>query len=434
MLLNLGGRSLHAQRDTLARVRGAVYDSLARRPLAGARIEMARIVAGTVERPLATAAASNGAFEFHDVPHGRYLVVFRDAALDTLGLETAESFVDVRGNATINLATPSPETVRRALCAGANAPTGGLLFGHLLDAGTGTAIRGGAVDVYFTLPKTDRGTLAFDERLVTATTSSTGWFAVCALPTSSTLTLRAKRFADTTGSIEATIPPSGIRHVSIYVAQSANAPAGRLRGVVRDDRRQPIANAQVTHLGTYRTATTDETGRFALDSLPEGTQSFEFRAIGRSPGDTTIRIERDRPSDIEMTLAQVTTLPTVVATASARLTGLAAFEHSRRSAAGGYFIKPHRLEGYPQMQTVRQLIQGLPGLPTVLQGYSPKIFINGRVTNFAFAELEVAVDPATILAIEVYKAGQAPVRYRPSLQGHPPVLSIWTDETLRKPK
>jgi hypothetical protein len=430
---------LDAQTGPRATIRGIAFDSLTARPLVGAHIEMARVVDGNVERATVVTSGSGGRFETRDLPYGRYLVVLRDASLDTLGIENNETLVDVNApDVSVSLTTPSASSLRRGVCPDATAKgadSSSLLLGHVFEADGGAAVHGGSVEVFFVATKIERGELTLEERVVTATTSSAGWFAVCSLPQTASLMVRAAKARDTTGLLEVKIPPGQASHVSLYVPDSHRAQSGSLTGRVHDDAGTPIPNAQVTHTGTYRTTLTDRDGHFTLDSLPDGTQSFGVRAIGFSPSDVAIRILSTEITHAEFALERVTTLPAVVTTANGELTGLAAFDHNRRSAASGYFIKPPRLVGYPQLQTVSQLIRSLPIVPSDLRHYDPVVFINGKYTTFSVEELETAVDPETILGVEVYPPRRAAAVYRPKMP-HPdsPVLSIWTSEPLKKPK
>ena len=72
-----------------AQIAGIVYDSLARRPLAGADVQLKRVRgAGTdTQREVRTATADqSGAFTFESVGEGTYVLGFFHLMVDSLGV------------------------------------------------------------------------------------------------------------------------------------------------------------------------------------------------------------------------------------------------------------------------------------------------------------------------------------------------------------
>jgi hypothetical protein len=104
-----------ASRVTYA-VEGAVFDSSAGRPLAGARVSLR----GT---PFGATADAAGRFRIQLPDTGSYLLVVDHARLDSLGFEVPSRAIRVTGpQTTADIAVPPIATVRGALCPGSRAP------------------------------------------------------------------------------------------------------------------------------------------------------------------------------------------------------------------------------------------------------------------------------------------------------------------------
>ena len=78
-----------------ATVTGTVFDSIGRKPIAGANIELVSGESPTA-RPFTATSDASGRFSIDGVPFGRYLAGFFHVSLDSLGLEAAPRQVDVR--------------------------------------------------------------------------------------------------------------------------------------------------------------------------------------------------------------------------------------------------------------------------------------------------------------------------------------------------
>src|SRR6478672_8035066 len=80
--------------DTVT-VRGTVFDSIARRPIGEANVQLLGADSALSSVHFATTSDSSGAFSLSGVPAGRYVVAFFTAALDTLGLEVKDRVVEI---------------------------------------------------------------------------------------------------------------------------------------------------------------------------------------------------------------------------------------------------------------------------------------------------------------------------------------------------
>jgi len=127
---------------TGARIAGIVYDSLGRRPVAGADVQLQRVrgVDSEKQRDVRTAVADqSGAFTFENVEEGTYVLGFFDLTADSLGVAMPTREIRVRGSQRIrvDLAVPSHAGLIALVC-GRNAvsDSSALLMGFVRDAET----------------------------------------------------------------------------------------------------------------------------------------------------------------------------------------------------------------------------------------------------------------------------------------------------------
>jgi hypothetical protein len=121
-----------------------------------------------------------------------------------------------------------------------------------------------------------------------------------------------------------------------------------------------MAGARVSVLGTGREVLTGERGTYALDSLPEGTQVVEVRAIGYEPMRPVVQLAGQEPQPLDVALLYRTiTLDEVVVRGSYER-NLELFEQRRRTSATGYFLRPEDIANRPREQVMAKLIEGVP--------------------------------------------------------------------------
>lgn len=185
-------------------VRGAVYDSLARGPLANARVQLVSAPGDTAEYAHNVRSDDRGQFRLERVMPGSYVVTFIHPLLDSLGLEAPvrRLVVRERRESRVDLATPSARHVMLALCpAGTVGDSTALLLGHVRDAGTRATRPGGSVLLSWSELSIGAGPAEQSRPSVRAVANASGWFAVCNLPTGISLLARAAQGADTSGSV-----------------------------------------------------------------------------------------------------------------------------------------------------------------------------------------------------------------------------------------
>jgi hypothetical protein len=362
---------------------GTVHDSLSGKPLADAIVQLLALDDSLTGRLASTRSDSAGRFQFDGVPLGRYAADFAHPAVDTMGFErsAAVEFTLRRGMPPLRLASPSPQTVFREICRGPRSGVStAVLIGHVLGAPDRAPLSGASVLVTRTGTSIVGDVVTRQEITEVTEVGENGGFVICEAPDDASIRVRAARGADTSGALPFRLPDAAIRHVTLTigrarreiarVGRSADDPIGRselvwrgparLRGTVSNAAGAPMAGARVSVLGTGREVLTGERGTYALDSLPEGTQVVEVRAIGYEPMRPVVQLAGEEPQPLDVALLYRTiTLDEVVVRGSYER-NLELFEQRRRTSATGYFLRPEDIANRPREQVMAKLIEGVP--------------------------------------------------------------------------
>ena len=176
-----------ARRALLASLRGRVIDSLRGAPLAGARV----FLSGTA---FASTTDSAGSYVIDSVLPGRYVASIVTPRLDSLLLEppSREVAVSAGDEKQLDFAIPSFRTLAAQLCSGVAPDSLLLIVGVVRDTASVLA-RGASISAEW--KEVHRvGAEAFGVNPITnaTTTSDRGRYALCGLPTETSLTIRAR--------------------------------------------------------------------------------------------------------------------------------------------------------------------------------------------------------------------------------------------------
>ncbi len=441
-----------------AEVHGAVYDSIAGRPLVGALVQLVAADSGSTYGRTAV-SDSLGAFRFADAPSGRFTLGFYHAVLDSLGLEPLLRTITVAdgGSVRADLATPSAARLRMAIC-GAPTPqnSGAVVMGIVRDA-TARAPASG-VTVIAEWLELSFGTGGMNRRMPRrlATTRETGWFAICHVPSPGSMTLMATRGADSTATIQIEVSSSGLLRRELYLGAARVVAAvppprdsalqdstalqvrrvhvgeGRLTGSVRattDGR--PLAGAQISILDGPQTRT-NARGEWTLTDAPPGTRLLEVRAVGYYPERRAVDIV-DSVAPLRIALATFKSVLDTMKISATRTVdmNLLGFQERRRSSVGR-FLTPRDI-AVRQPFVTSEIFRSVPGLfldrtmdaeeKVMMRGLfedrcEPAIYINGQWMNgLTSGDLDGFIRPTEIAGIEVYMAGQVPTQFQPGLGG-----------------
>ena len=467
-----------AQQPTIptAVASGVVYDSIARRAIAGATVEFVNANDPSA-RPLTTMSDASGRYTLREVPFGSYLTGFYHPALDTLGLESAPRRVDVdRSTEQVDLATPSARTVMASLCpAGTGDPTG-LLIGHVRTTDEQSPVSGASVFVEWSETVVNSEGVSDRTRRVTSQSAEPGWFAICGLPSDVVLQARAFAAADSSGFVEIEVPANALRHVTFLVGGASlvalsptnAAPGGvetpetawrgraRLTGTVTDPAGKPIVDAHAVVWGTKLDAVTNERGAFTLADLPGGTHTLEVRAVGFVPRTTTVHLAESRPATASVVLQKSAQLLPAVTVRGQMVysSNLADFNRRRRSGFGqvrtpeeiarrGANIPLSRLlqdftsvwvykvGGGPSRVTMRRSATQVDRMATHpgIESCTPSLYVDGRLDRVADYDIYYSDE---IAAIEVYREHDRPFEFADFSNACGAVV-IWTRTVPKKP-
>lgn len=330
-------------------VRGVAFDSLrANAPWSGATI----VVRGTSLQATTDAA---GQFSIGPLPPGRHDVAAWDAASPGYGAGLAAASITVGDGgapAEVSLATPSLPTRFREACGRAPQPTEALLLGEVRTL-QGLRAHGVTVRAEWSRADVARGETQFETFALSARTDSAGRYVLCGVPAdgevhktgdvasyaSGTITLRADGPASGSGAVELHLGGRRIARRDLIVSQASER--ARLGGRVIDALGKPIAGATVVVGGVAgRSARTDSTGRWLLDSVPVHSTQVAVRALTYAPFSANLEPTGGRFAPLDVRLSPAPQLLGAV-TVTGRMGELGyrqAFDERRRGYAFGTFL------------------------------------------------------------------------------------------------
>lgn len=425
--------ALAAQEPAVGAVRGVVWDSLARRPLAGARV-------WTADGLRSTVADSAGRFALDSVAvaAGPVALLAEHPAADSVGLATLAAAVPVAAGRTTEatIAIPGYATLRAAACRGiadAGDREGGVLFGTVRSADGAVPVQGAVVELSWLTFKGAQGFGASPADVVVqsldALTDATGTFYACGVPTTTDVLVRATATvgdaaggaADSLTSSDVTVlvGQRRIRRRDVLVGPADGDAASRavvVARVVADDGR-PVAGANV-HAGSDAPVVANDDGVATLGRVAPGTRVVTARRVGFTPAARTVDLLAGETTHVELRLTDV---PVELETMRVRAVRTLQ-DVEQRTLGGGYAVTGERLARsttlaaiFHQVPAVR--VDGSGPFDTRLLSRSPhsggwcamSIYVDGRKSMIE--ELQLFA-PEDFVAVEVYpRATQAPAQY-----------------------
>lgn len=461
------GAPAHAQSSNTrpGRIEGVVYDSVAKKPLTGATVQLLR-TGGQADMRSAT-ADSEGRFRFDSVAAGEWTVGAWHPRLDSLGVVQLArgTTVDAGKRRLLNLAIPSPTSIIRRLCGDSAARDSvGVVFGTIRRANRDRAGVQGSVrfkwyELEYRNKQFSQQQIIFDQ-----TTAESGEYVACGVPSDARFQAQASANVDSSGVIEVSSSAGGIHRLDLFVGTVTRRPdttivteqdstgtvvdtvvtpylvgPGRLDGTAKRDG-IPMPGALVTLWGTGREVRSDERGRFTLAAMPLGSHTLELRAIGYEPLRRLVDLHPDEVTATALNLARVTSLDTVRIRAWA-LRNQGAFKEDeflrRRRRGSGVFLSPEEMARFNPI-TMTQLLSlagwvrtswDIAAGETVTMGRgimkcTPLIMVDGQAVDEE--TFFMMVKPPHILAIEIYRRSGTPAEFSgPSPCGS---IIIWTGE------
>jgi hypothetical protein len=482
MILALSAGAANAQVMSAARhvsgatISGVVRDSVTRAPLAGAVVQL---IGADNPAQLDRSAVSDslGRFTLDDVPDGRHKLGFFHPMLDSLGVDAPLKEVFVNGVAEVkaDLAIPSAQRIRKAICGKAATDSGTLIVGVVRNAADGTPVSGAQVmGEWVEMTFRSRGMVRRVPRIV-ATTGDNGWFAMCNVPSAGVMALLASRGADSTDIIDVSVPPGGFLRHELYLGSSqatisetpptgndlAAKPkrhvtrrgGGTLSGtIVAVADGKPVRGAHVSLVDGPETEA-NERGEWTLTDAPPGTRMLDVRALGFVPS----RRHVDIVSGAAPVRVSLSTLKAVLDTVKITATRLRSddngFEDRRQTGLGRYLTPEDIAKQNPG--SLSEVFRSIPGLRfeyddelvekriRMRSGFGscePAIYINGQAMTTMAADsaksglatvtltsddIDTWLRPRDVTGIEIYAGDNTPVQYQQGMSGCGSIL-IWT--------
>ena len=406
------GSVLHAQ----GRISGVVIDSLSStvRPLASAVLTMPGLNRWAD-------ADSAGRFFFDRVPAGRHALVVMHPLLDSLDIALPPMFIDVpnSGEVTTALSIPSVRSLNAAMCGASPRERAGLLIGRV-SLGDDTRLDSGSVKLSWTEMEIVQTKLVRVPRTTSLALHTGATFVACGVPLWQPIRVEAYTSSGSSSPVEISISDVAFRHLPIHVRQGQY----RLSFTVMANTGLPIEDAVISLGGVRGESRTDATGRATL-LVAAGTQSISVLKVGYEAQMQLLDVVRDTLLSLSMPRA-------AVALTTKRIVGqfgssLPAGFDARRRAGFGAFLGPDVIEqlGGLELGLLLSQARGVTLGGTIrgrsmpfIRGFKagrciPNYFVDGSAfvveavlptlgKSRTFADLDAAVPPESILAIEVY--------------------------------
>ena len=395
-------------------VRGVAWDSLHSRPLSGALVSVGSWT---------TNADSLGRFTLDGVTPGTYRVTAQHEAIDRLGMSAVGAQARVTdGRDVIRIAVPSFNGLWKLVC-GQMPPAldTGFVFGTVRSKRRAmpAVVSVSWVDLVATGTKVSQKL-----RTMEVDADSLGNFALCGVPTSTGLTIRAS--ADSAESGQFDIGPMDKERVirrdltlgSTLAAAIAAGPGASLKGrILADSGGGPIASAEVTLVDLDLKVTSNDRGEFSFTDLTPGSHRIYVRKIGYGEAEIGMDFEESDRRERDIVLSRITVLDSmaVVGKRLARDEQMRVFEEHRKLGLGK-FLTADELEKARGTQIIGLVRQwpaiyfpaGSPppdpvskrGIKSMLGGGGCKIklLLDGVVLDIPFYE----VAPERLAGLEYY--------------------------------
>jgi len=467
---------LCAQQPAPVRVQGTVFDSLTRTPIAHALVQFAR--ENGDPGVVSDSTSADGKFTVL-LPPGAWIAGFMHPRLDSLMIELPARRVEVVPGKRVRvvLAIPSRRRLMQVLCGAQKEDSVGVLQGYVFRAPQQATLDSGGVYVQWTEIQIGQGGVRSDMLTLRASVSPDGSYRACGVPANTQAVVWAQRGTASTGLIETEIPKYGIARQDLVLDPEATreiaAPSdsaiveeptpllpgellrplprvgsARFSGVVRDVGGKVLENARARIID-HRPARTNGAGVFVLDSLAQGTQTLEVRALGYVPESRVVNVTAGAPPDTIRLTSLKAMLDTVRVTAErvfdADVNG---FEQRRRSGVGRYFSHEDIARRHPPDFT--HVMYGMPFVRVEFRGdtaslsmrgtigrCSPAVFLDG-IEQFLETESDLTflVQPEDIAGVEIYTSGAlTPAQFwsRAQSQGCGSIM-VWTQARRPNPR
>jgi hypothetical protein len=418
-------------------VAGAVFDSVARVPIAAAVVQLvpasninARIVTDTTD--------AKGNFRIAGLPPGRYLVDFQHPALDSLALAPPTRTVSIGAGqlVTVDLATPAPLTILTSLC-GARPPddSSSAILGQIRDARTGIPLDQGVVETRWHDLVIGAGGVRVVPRNEQARLGPEGWYLHCNVPGGTEVGAVAWSGSDSTGLLGVVAPARGIARHDFAVGGTAN-----IRGRVTGPNAQPVPSVRVGLAGREQLVESDSSGAFSFLNIPAGSHTLEVRALGFAPEQRRVDLKHGADTTLTLRMTSVKRVLDTIRVVGERVYDRDGSGFLRRKQSGlGYYMDEQSIarDGASDLYS---LMRRAPAIHIEQQGFRrylmlrdreggycvPAVFLDGqRLMGDQVSDLDLIVRPRELRGVEIYRGFNSPPEFSNALNECGTVV-MWT--------
>lgn len=400
----------------LASVIGVVVDSIHGGPLRGALV----VVEGTDNQ---ATVDDHGRFQIDSIPPGTHELGVFHPLLDSLGVAVGTGKLTLAaGMATsVVLATPSVPSIIALYCtADERHRGGGAIIGNVAIADSDEPVADATVRYAWR-------SVVRDTPVLEVHSKPTGEFRICGVPLGARGSIRAEQSGRVTGDMPAEVATRPLAIVALRLPRTreANDAGAVASGRVVDVRGTPIAGVDVIFDSSTRTLTSDR-GEFTLRGLPAGSRPLEFRKVGFKANDVGVQLTASKPAVLTVTLDPAPPVLARVDVTATRQKALdrVGFTRRERSSAGVFLTEADIEKRSPvTFSDLARTISGLKvtmrnGQSVVTQPLGESTRGSGCVlfeldgtayTDDPPGTIDAQVQPGTIIAMEVYHPGAAPL-------------------------
>jgi len=222
--------------------------------------------------------------------------------------------------------------------------------------------------------------------------------------------------------------------------------SARVVGKVVDKRGQPLRDARVMLQGGGAVAITKPNGEFVLDSLPSGTQALDVRKLGYSATEVPVELSSATPASTTITMSDAVPLLETMRVEAAQDKALSDIGYLQRKQAGmGRFYDGKQINhASMSFSDVMRMDPGLRIQPTgdgrtyvITDSRSASngcvnFYVDGTLWQpMTPGDIDSYVQPAELVAVEVYHGSETPPQYTPPGQSGCATVVAWTVAKVR---
>ena len=280
---------------------------------------------------------------------------------------------------------------------------------------------------------------------------ATGAYRVCGIPDEVEAVVYASNDNSTTSRVPLSSKSRGvlIRNLLLEGPGGAGDRKASIVGIVKTGKGVPVAGATVSVNGSERAATTNAKGEYSLTRLPAGTRNVLVRRIGFAQVSVPIELTSDAPQRVNVVMSEValTIDPMYVTARRDRALAQIGFAARRKRGLGDFRTRSDferdnpryisdilgkmrgvRIEYVGGRRTLRGVGQGTNCIRMFVDGLLWQPTVRAELENpfDTEGELDDAVFPEDVAAIEVYSGAAVPPEFESGEGRGCLTLLVWT--------